>query len=329
VNGAASTIRLIGFAIAFAVAALAWALTCAAWRFDKVAAGVVPLDPREFARMTVVALGTAGAWEDPNRRGPAIAVGRGSDVVLVDAGRGVAEALRAAKIPVSQPSVVLLTSTLPENVVGLDDLLASADLAGRREPVTVYGPAGTTEAVRAAMSVTGPGMRAQRAAQGLAGEPLGFQTVELDGDRGGFSLELREMTLRALDLPGGSVAALAWRFEWRGRVAVVSSTGWAPDALVERVKGAHLWVHEAVMLPPPEQARELGIDEDPEVLRRQAALHTDVTQVGALAQRAGVETLVLVRLRPPPVYDLQITSLVDDSFPGRIVIPEDGDEITP
>jgi ribonuclease BN (tRNA processing enzyme) len=51
--------------------------------------------------------------------------------------------------------------------------------------------------------------------------------------------------------------------------------------------------------------------------------------VGALAARAGVGTLVLVRLRPPPVYDLQITSLVDDSFDGRIEIPDDGDEITP
>ena len=42
-----------------------------------------------------------------------------------------------------------------------------------------------------------------------------------------------------------------------------------------------------------------------------------------------METLVLVRLRPPPVYDVQITGLVDDDFSGRIVIADDGDEITP
>jgi hypothetical protein len=34
-------------------------------------------------------------------------------------------------------------------------------------------------------------------------------------------------------------------------------------------------------------------------------------------------------MRPPPVYDLQITSVVNDDFDGRIVIAEDGDEITP
>ena len=98
---------------------------------------------------------------------------------------------------------------------------------------------------------------------------------------------------------------------------------------MSQAKGANLWAHYAVMLPPPEQAKELGIDEDPESLRRQWALHTDVTQVGGLAQSAGVETLLLSRLRPPPVYDLQITSLVDDSFSGRIVVAEDGEELTP
>ena len=40
-------------------------------------------------------------------------------------------------------------------------------------------------------------------------------------------------------------------------------------------------------------------------------------------------TLVLVRLRPPPVYDIQITSEVDDDFSGRILIADDGDEIRP
>jgi hypothetical protein len=34
-------------------------------------------------------------------------------------------------------------------------------------------------------------------------------------------------------------------------------------------------------------------------------------------------------MRPPPVYALQITSVVNDTFDGRISIAEDGDEFTP
>jgi ribonuclease BN (tRNA processing enzyme) len=110
---------------------------------------------------------------------------------------------------------------------------------------------------------------------------------------------------------------------------VVAPTGWALDALVEFTRGAHLLVHEAAFIPDADLARGLGLDVDPARLEREAGLHTRLESVGGLATRAGVETLVLVRLRPPPVYDIQVSGLVDDDFDGRIVIPDDGDEITP
>lgn len=323
---AGSTLRLVGFGIAFAVAAAGWALTCAAWQFDRVAAGVVPLDPRAFARLTLVVLGSAGAHPDPNRRGPALALAAEREVVLVDAGRGVAEALRAAKIPVSQPGVVVLTSLLPENVVGLDDLLAAAWLDDRSEPLALYGPPGTAALARSLDAALRPAARALRAALGSDAEPPGIEAVEVED---GFRLERGPLRLRAGALPGGPTPALAWRFEWRGVEAVATGTGWSPDALVEQARGARLWVHEAVMLPTPEQVRELGLGADPEQLRREAALHTEVDALGALARRAGTETLVLVRLRPPPVFDLQFSSRLGDHFDGRVVVAEDGDEVTP
>ncbi|HEY7599883.1 MAG TPA: hypothetical protein VH741_08150, partial [Candidatus Limnocylindrales bacterium] len=123
--------------------------------------------------------------------------------------------------------------------------------------------------------------------------------------------------------------ARAYRFEAGGRSIVISATGWGSEALTAFARGANLLVHEAAFLPTPEIARELGIEAQSDRLQREAAIHTGLGDVGALAARAGVGALVLVRLRPPPVYDLQITSLVDDSFDGRILIPSDGDEITP
>jgi hypothetical protein len=132
--------RVIGLLAALAVGIVSWALTCAAWRFDEVAAGVRPLEPRRFEHLTLITLGTGGAHEDHNRRGPATAVAVGERVLLVDAGRCVAESLRVAQIPVSQPDTVLLTNLLPENTLGLDDLLAMAWIDGRREPLELRGP---------------------------------------------------------------------------------------------------------------------------------------------------------------------------------------------
>ncbi len=321
-----SQFRLIGLALAVAVAIFGWALTCAAWRFDRVAAGVVPLDPREFAGLTLVTLGTGGAHADHNRRGPAIAVAAGREVVLVDAGRGVAESLRAARIPVSQPFGVVLTSLLPENTVGLDDLLAESWLAERSEPLQLFGPPGTAALARNLEAALRPGADALHEAQGSAAARAGFEVEEVAD---GFALERGGLTLRAGALPGGPVQALGWRFEWRGLAAVVSGAGWAPDALADLAQGARLLVSEAAFLPTPEQAREQGIEVDPERLRREAALHTGIDAVGSVARRARAKTLVLVRLRPPPVYDLQVSSVVDDRFEGRVIVAEDGDEITP
>jgi ribonuclease Z len=318
--------RIVGFLLALVVALAGWGLTCAAWRFDRVAAGVVPLEPRDFEHLTLLTLGTGGTHEDQNRRGPATAVALGRDVVLVDAGRSVAESLRAGKIPISQPHTVLLSSLMPENTLGLDDLLAMAWIDGRREPLHLLGPPGTRALAEATRVSVRRGIEARAGALGLSAEPPRFAAEEIgDGWVGRFG----ELAVTAGALPGGPTAALVYRFEWRGRTAVVGGAGWAPDALASFAQAAHLLVHEAVYVPSAQTAQEAGIEEDPELLARQAALYTSFEDAGRLARRAGVGTLVLVRLRPPPVFDFQISSVVDDFYDGRIVVAADGDEFTP
>ncbi len=321
-----TNVRFVGLLLVLGVAVGSWVLTCAAWRAERVMAGVVPLDPRDFPGLTVVTLGTGGAYENPNRRGPCTAIALGDRVVLVDAGRGVAEALRAASIPVAQPDTVFLTSLLAENTVGLDDLLLTGWLGGREHPLRLVGPTGTGALAAALEASHRAGIVARTAALGLPEAAARFEVFEVAG---GWAGEAGEVSVRAGALPGGPLAALAWRFEAGGRSVVVAGTGWAPDPLIAFAREANVLIHEAAFVPTPELAEEIGLAVEPERLRREAALHTSIDDVGGLATRAGVETLVLVRLRPPPVYDVQITGLVDDDFSGRIVIADDGDEITP
>jgi ribonuclease Z len=319
------TLRLVALFAVFGIGIGSWMLTCAAWRFDEVAAGIRPLTPRSFERLTLLTLGTGGTYENHLRRGPSTAVALGDRIRLVDAGRGIAESLRAAEIPVAQPEAVWLTNLLPENTVGLDDLLVTGLLRGRREPLRLLGPPGTEALARAIETAVTPGSQALARALGLPGTPR-FEVTELaDGD----TRELDGLRVLAGALGGGPTDALAYRFEWRGRSAVVSGSGWAPDALADFATGTHLLLHDGAMVPTPEQAAAAGLEEDPEQLRREAAFHTSLEQAAGIARRAGAETLVLVRLRPPPVYDLQITSLVGDDFDGRIAVAADGDEFTP
>jgi len=319
-------LRIVALFAVFGVVVASWALTCAAWQTDRVVAGVAPLDPRSFDAFTLVTVGTGGAFANPRRLGPSTAVARGERVALVDAGMGVAEALRGAKIPARQPDSVYLTNLLPENTAGLDDLIAAAWLDGRSGPLRVVGPPGTRALAAALEAAHASGNEARAAA--LALPPDGARLAALEVGPG-FTEERGGIAASAADLPGGPLPALAWRFEADGRSAVVSGTGWAPDALVAFARGADVLVHEAVYVPSPELAAQAGLKVAPEQLLREARLHTTIEAVGPLAQRAGVASLVLVRLRPPPVFAIQLTSQVDDAYQGRIVVADDGDEITP
>jgi len=318
------TSRLILYGILAAVMAVSWMSTCVIYRAAELGELVAPLETRHFQGLQATALGTGGGYENPERLGPSIAIGWETNLLLVDAGRGVAESLRRAQLPLAQPKTVLLTNLLPVNTVGLDDLLLTGWRTPRETPLHVIGPPGTARLCDALIAGHAAGIEAESVSMGLplAGAGLFCEEVE-----GGWESELEGLRITATDLPGGPIAALAWRFEYQDRSVVVAGAGWAPDAVVEAAKNADVLFHEAVIIPDAEGAEEAGILIDPELLRMEAAIHTAVVDVGAIARRARVDSLVLVRLRPPPFYDFQIVGTVRQSFGGDIVIPADGDEI--
>jgi ribonuclease BN (tRNA processing enzyme) len=318
------TARIAMIALLAAIATAGWVVTFGAWRYQQVAAGIAFLEDRAFGNLTTIAVGTGGARENHDRLGPCIAIGGGKRILLVDAGRGTAEALRQAKIPVTQPTTVLLTSLLPENVQGLDDLLLTGWEAGRTEPIRVIGPAGTRALTAMLESAHTPGAHALGAAEGRAEPHPRFEALEIED---GWQKELDGIQVRAAALAGGPLAAFAYRFDAGPRSSVVTGVGWGRDALVALAKGADVLVVEALHGESIRQAIESGVA-DRARLERELALHLATDDVGGLAQRAGVHSVVLVRLRPPPLFAFQYERLVAKTFSGRIVVPDDGDEIT-
>ena len=298
-----------------------WALSFASKRLEQVAAGSAPLEPRSFAALSVVAAGTGGSYESHLRLGPCIVLGLGDTLVLVDAGRGTAQALRHARIPVEQPRAVLLTSLLPENTLGLDDWLWGVSLAGGGAR-QVFGPPGTRSLVEGLLAAHAAGARAAAASFGVPPDP----PLEVVEAADGFEVRVGELALRAAEQRGGPLATLAWRAEGGGRSVLVSGAGFDPEALVAAAHGADAWVHESLRGASLDEAVTAG-GESAQGIAREGALHTRLEEVGALAARAGVGQLVLVRLRPPPVYGFWYTRLVGQTFRGAISIPDDGDEI--
>jgi len=320
-------VRALALAVIFVVLVGGWGAAFVMWRAAEVGELVGPVEPRAFETLTVVNVGTGGRYENIERLGPSTAIGLGSEIVLVDAGRGLTPALRRARVPVDQPDAVVLTNLLPDNLIGLGDLLYTGALRGRDAPLVVVGPVGTRAALEGLQRSLQPGMDAISSALGLAPAGGVFEILEA-GE--GFERNQNGVLMRAGALPGGPTPALAWRFEAEGRAVVVSGTGWGGDALVEFARGADLLVHEGTYIPPTEDLEPAGVVADADRLEREAALSTPLTggagSVGGLASRAGVPRLMLIRLQPPPFFALQVRSIVAEDYAGEIIVPEDGDE---
>jgi len=319
---------LSGRALLFVVVALfagvSWVLSFEASKLQTLTERVGLLEPRKFETLTVVTSGTGAAQEDPERLGPVIVVGAGERVVVVDAGRAAAEALRKSKLPLVQPDTVLLTSLLPENVVGLPELLLAGWAAGREKPLRVVGPPGTGALVdglsQAFAGLVATGTRGL----GLAQDGARLEVLEV-GD--GWTEERDGLAIRAALLPGGPLPALAYRFESGGRSAVVNGVGFGQEALVALAKGADLLVQEAMHTPSIESASKTAGAEG-ERVAKEAAWHTPGAAAGEVATRAAVRKLVLVRLRPPPLHDRQYMGLVRETWSGPVLVAEDANEVT-
>jgi ribonuclease Z len=318
--------RQVLFLVLFFVVAGSWGLAFASKRLESVAEGVIPLDPRSFDALTVVAVGTGGTHENHHRLGPCIAVALEDTVVLVDAGRGLAPALRSAGLPVAQPRTLLLTTLLPENTVGVADWLTTAALETDRSPLQVFGPPGTSALVQGIVAAHADGLAAQLALLDL---PAPAEVDVRDAQQGALEFEAGPLRLIAAPLAGGPFPAVAWRLEGGGASVVVSGVGWDPDAVASIARDTDLLVHEAISATALAAAAEAGV-EGIGVLQAEGALHQTIEEIGLLATRARARALALVRVRPPPVFDFPVggyRSLVAAHYRGQIFLPEDGEEL--
>jgi ribonuclease BN (tRNA processing enzyme) len=257
----------------------------------------------------------------------------GEPRVLVDAGPGSFVRAGEAHVSLAALDTVLLTHLHVDHAAELPGFVkARAVSAAGPIHFDVYGPTG----------------RAARA--GSAAFPSTSRFVRLlFGAEGAFAyLEdfSAPVSLRAIDLPGGSTAgrqprvlvrhddlaitaigghhgdapAVIYRIERRGHSVVFSGDIDAQGlpALERIAHGADLLVFDAVVLDPPGS---------PQVLY---SLHTPPNALGALAARAGVGQLLLSHLSPAvDGARAAVTASIAAHYHGRVQFAADGMRLTP
>lgn len=126
----------------------------------------------------------------------------------------------------------------------------------------------------------------------------------------------------AILVPHGPVfPSFAFRFDTADGSVVFSGDTGTSDNIVTLARGADILVHEVIDLP---FYRQLGVPA--ELLEHFMDAHTPDTEVGALAQRAGVSTLVLSHLvpsNPEWVSDEKYAELAKTGFDGKVIVGRD------
>jgi ribonuclease BN (tRNA processing enzyme) len=126
----------------------------------------------------------------------------------------------------------------------------------------------------------------------------------------------------AILVPHGPVfPSFAFRFDTADGSVVFSGDTRASDNVVTLARGADILVREVIDLPFYEK---LGVP--PALLKHFVETHTPDTEVGALAQRAGVSTLVLSHLvpsNPEWVSDEDYAKLAQTGFDGKVIVGRD------
>jgi ribonuclease BN (tRNA processing enzyme) len=310
----------------------------------------------------LVLLGTAGApMPVAGRAGISAALIVDDRVFVIDCGRGSPSAFADAGLDFPQLEAVFLTHLHADHTGDLAGLLlypwgVRAGDNGPLAPIRVYGPsrpavlpAGDATFHRATMihpELPAPGC-ADLVENILAGYAYHLNVMPLDArmpDAGalvrGIDIPVPPVTEGRTQVPvrvfedeviqvtavavthGRAVPALAYRFDTPGGSVVFSGDTTVNDDLIALAQGADILVHHVADLGYLERHGITG-----PALERMTALHTDVTEVGGVAERARVRELILshyLPAEPDAITDADWARRAGQGFSGRTTAGRDG-----
>lgn len=260
--------------------------------------------------LSIFFAGTAGSVPTARRGLPALLLRRGGDRILFDCGEGTQrQLLRTVGLPDMQ--AVFLTHHHADHWLGLPGMLKSFELRDRDAPLTVYGPPGTGDLMRAMRLVYGrlrypfevveleAGDAVQRDGYEIApfnvrhrGHAFGYAIVE-DARPGRFDAELATQLgvafgpdfgrLQRGEVVDGVHPEQVVGPERPGRKIVISGDTAPCEMLQVAAHRAELLVHEATFI---EEERERALQTG----------HSTARQAAELAREAEVRLLALTHV---------------------------------
>lgn len=273
---------------------------------------------------TLTLLGTAGGPTPKlTRNAPAQVLLVNGAAYVFDCGNGVARQLVLAGVPLKSIRAVFVTHKHSDHNADYGNLLLLSWTSGLDHAVHTYGPPPLTRMTRQFLEMNYLDIQTRIVDEGRPQlEPLILPTDITEGGQV-YEDENVRVTTTLVDHPPLQTA-LAYRIETADRSVVISGDMAASQNLIELATGADVLVHECIDI----EALDPMIADDPnaKTLREHlVASHTSVTEIGRIAQSAGVKTLVLSHLLPSDasVDDACWHKRASENFDGEVVVGHD------
>ena len=336
--------------VILALAGAGWLL----WRSDAVVFAV--LDRTVADALTSDALGdlpdgihvmlcgAGGTLPDPRRSGPCAAVQAGSRLFVVDAGTNGARNLGRFGVNAGRVEAVLLTHAHSDHFDGLGELGMVRWLNGsHEEPLPVHGPPVVSEVVAGFNRAYAADMGYRTAHQGSRVAPPGGGGLRAVP----FALPADRELAAVVEGPDGLkisafrvahepvTEAVGYRFDYKGRVVVISGDTVKSANVVHHARDADLLVHEALATRITQRiaaaAEAVGADGAAKMMRDVGSYHATPVEAAEVAAEAGVGQLLFYHVAPAlPVAALERVFLdgVADAYDGPVTLGVDGTTIS-
>ena len=259
---------------------------------------------------------------------------------LIDAGDGTTRRLAKMKFNFRTLGTVFVTHGHNDHTGGLGMVLSSAWTAQRTAPINVYGPPGTEALIKAAIAYYGldaeirisDGSRTVPIEKVFFGHDVAPGVVYQDANLKVTAVENSHFHFHPDSPAYGKYKSYSYRFETPDRVIVFTGDTGASDAVTALAKDADILVTEVVSVEDVKEARirdgrwqVMRAREQNEYIRHMVEEHLTPQQIGDMATRAGVTTVVMSHLTPRPGSD-DYTPWADEvrkHFSGKVLVAKD------
>lgn len=279
---------------------------------------------RSRPKSKLILLGTAGGpTPKVDRSAPANAIVIGDDIYVIDCGNGVARQMVKAGLDLGHIRDVFITHQHSDHNADYGNLLLLAWATDLHTPVNTYGPPPLKRMTELFLEMDAYDIGIREKDEGRP--PLAPLIVPHEITHGGPVMHDDNVKVTAALVRHPPVTpAFAYRFDCPDRSIVFSGDTRPSENLIELARGADILVHEVIDL----QAIDKVVKDEAMATRLRAhleAAHTPMSEVGQIATKAGVKTLVLNHFVPgtPPIPDSVWYDAVKPHFKGRVIIGRD------